>query len=265
MSNLKDIKNIILVASGKGGVGKTTVAVNLAVALARDGLKTGLMDADLFGPSVPICLGLEGERLETHTENGKECWYPMEKFGVKIMSLGFFMHPNDPVIWRGPMATKAITQLTEDTRWGELDFLVIDMPPGTGDICLTIAQKLPQSQALVVITPQKLAVADGLKAVHMFSTAGIDIPVLGIVENMSWFTPEKYPDEKYLLFGEGGGKQLADDAGAPLLAQIPLVKDVCDAGDRGNTVFAAPNKTIVEIYETLANEITRRTHAVAGI
>lgn len=260
MNHLESIKHIILVASGKGGVGKTTVATNLAVALAREGLKTGLMDADLFGPSVPLTMGLSAERSETFVENGKEQWKPIEKYGVKVMSLGFFMRKEDPVIWRGPMATKAITQLVEDTQWGELEFLVIDMPPGTSDIAITLAQKIPQAKALVVITPQELAVADGRKAVEMFLSKGINIPILGIVENMSWFTPEKHPDEKYMLFGEGGGKMLSNGYKLPLLAQIPLVSDVCECGDTGRTIFYSQNKLIVDAFETLSNEIIERTN-----
>lgn len=254
---LPTIKNIILVASGKGGVGKTTVAANLAVALSRDGYKTGLLDADLYGPSVPLALGLEGQRAMARQEGNKEVFEPLERFGIKVMSLGFLMKKEDAVIWRGPMASNALSQLLENTRWGELDFLVIDMPPGTGDISITLTQRLPQAKAIVVITPQQVAVADGRKAARMFTSNNINIPVLGVVENMSWFVPEKHPDEKYLLFGQGGGEQLANEYNIPLLAQIPLVSDVCELGDSGKTVFASSNAMIVKAFQDLSSRITQ--------
>lgn len=251
-NTLDNIKHIILIASGKGGVGKSTVAANIAVALSREGFSTGLLDADLYGPSVPLTLGINNQRPEVKKETDKDIISPLINYGVKVMSLGFLMNNTDAVIWRGPMASNALTQLLENTNWGNLDYLVIDMPPGTGDISITIAQKIPQSKAIIVITPQQMAVADGRKAANMFKSQGIDVDILGVVENMSWFTPEKHPDEKYLLFGEGGGKQLAKELEVPLMAQIPLVSDVCELGDTGKTVFASSNQIIVDAFQNLA-------------
>jgi len=255
---LPNVKNILLVASGKGGVGKTTVAANLAVALARNGHKTGLLDADLFGPSVPLSLGLEGQRIKAGREEEKEVFEPIERFGIKVISLGFLMNKEDAVIWRGPMASGALTQLIENTRWGALDFLVIDMPPGTSDIAITVTQKLPQAKAIIVITPQQVAVADGRKAAHMFNSNHINIPILGVVENMSYFVPENHPEEKYLLFGKGGGQQLANEVNVPLLARIPMVSGVCELGDTGQTVFASSNKIIVEAFQDLSEQIYKK-------
>ncbi|WP_430809413.1 MULTISPECIES: Mrp/NBP35 family ATP-binding protein [unclassified Carboxylicivirga] len=219
---LPDVKHIIMVASGKGGVGKSTVAANLAVSLAREGLSTGLLDADLYGPSTPIQFGLEGQRPRLSQQNNKNYIVPIEKYGVKIMSIGLLTNKEDAVIWRGPMASKTLKQIINDTLWGPLDALVIDMPPGTGDICITLAQDLKKAQALVVITPQQLAVADGRKALSMFRHSSIKMPLLGIVENMSWFTPKAHPDEQYNIFGKGGGEELAREFNIPLLGQIPL-------------------------------------------
>ena len=258
-SLLKNIKNIILVASGKGGVGKTTVAVNLAIALAREGFKTGLFDADIYGPSVPLNMGLKNTNPEVTKVGEKDILIPPEKHGVKVMSLGFLMNEEDAVIWRGPMASKALTQLIEDTMWGELDYLIFDLPPGTGDVAITLAQKLPHAKSLIVITPQQVAVADGRKAARMFTTHGVEIPILGVIENMSYFVPEKHPDEKYMLFGQGGGKQLAKELNAPLLAQIPLVSDVCELGDTGKTIFASTNTIVVDAFKDLANRINQNS------
>ncbi len=252
------IKNILLVASGKGGVGKTTVAANLAVALSRNGYKTGLLDADLFGPSIPLAMGLEGQRIKAGHIGEKEVFEPLERFGIKVMSLGFLMNKEDAVIWRGPMASGALTQLIENTRWGALDFLVIDMPPGTSDIAITVTQKFPQSKAIIVITPQQVAVADGRKAAHMFTSNHVNIPILGIVENMAYFVPENHPEEKYRLFGKGGGQQLASEMKVPLLSQIPMVSGVCELGDTGQTVFASTNKIIVEAFQDLSEQINKK-------
>lgn len=254
---LDNVQNIILIASGKGGVGKSTVATNLAVTLARNGQSVGLLDADLYGPSVPLALGIENQHPEITQDGDKTKIEPLVNFGVKTMSLGVLMKKEDAVIWRGPMASNALTQLIEDTHWGELDFLIIDMPPGTGDISITITQKLPQSKAIVVVTPQQMAIADGRKAASMFKANGIDIEIMGVVENMSWFTPEKHPDEKYTLFGKGGGIQLAKELSVPLLAEIPLVSDVCELGDTGGTVFASSNEVIVKAFEELANKVNQ--------
>ncbi len=256
---LPDVGNIILVASGKGGVGKSTVAANLAVTFARNGLSAGILDADLYGPSIPIQLGLEDKQAGIIKIKDKDMMEPAINYGVKVISLAFLMKKEDAIIWRGPMASNALTQLIEQTYWGKLDYLIIDMPPGTGDIAITLAQKLPRAKAVVVITPQKLAMADGLKAGNMFSAKGIHIPVLGVIENMSCFVPEKHPDEKYYLFGTGGGQQLADMLGVPLLAQIPMVADVSELGDSGKTVFASSNAIISEAYEKLANKIMIET------
>ena len=255
---LPNIKNILLVASGKGGVGKSTVASNLAVALSRNGCAVGLLDADLYGPSIPLTFGIEDQRPVIKNDGDKEKFEPLVNHGVKVMSLGFLMKKADAVIWRGPMASNALSQLIFDTEWGELDYLILDLPPGTGDIAITIAQKLPESKALIVITPQQMAVSDGRKAASMFGTNGISIEVLGIVENMSWFSPAKHPDEKYMLFGQGGGVQLAQELAVPLLAQIPLISDVCELCDAGKTIFASSEGLIVSAFEELADKITRK-------
>lgn len=255
IKTMEKVKNIILVASGKGGVGKSTVAANLAVALSREGHTAGLFDADLYGPSIPMALGVSDQQPLVRKEDGKDIMVPIVNYGVKIMSLGFFIKKEDPIIWRGPMVSNTLTQLVENTDWGELEYLVIDMPPGTGDICITLTRKLPRAKALMVTTPQKMAVADGRKAANMFKANGIDIEILGVVENMSCFTPEKHPDEKYYLFGRGGGIQLAEEISSSVLAEIPLVSDFCELGDTGNTVFASENPVVVKAFEKLANTI----------
>jgi ATP-binding protein involved in chromosome partitioning len=260
---LPEVENIILVASGKGGVGKSTVAVNLAVAFMREGYATGLLDADLYGPSVPMALGLENSHPRVWMENGKEQMEPVEKFGIKVMSLGFLMQKEDAVIWRGPLASKALTQLIENTHWGKLDYLVIDLPPGTGDISITLAQKFPGAKSIIVVTPQQMAIADGRKAAHMFVANGVDIPVIGIVENMAWFVPEKHPDEKYYLFGKGGGEQLAREYGVPLLSQIPLMADVCELSDQGKNFFNSGNAILIKAFEELAQKIDQEKEVPA--
>lgn len=252
---LPDVKHIILVASGKGGVGKSTVAANLAISLSREGKKTGLLDADLYGPSTPILFGIEGQKPEIQSHNGKPYIIPIEKYGVKIMSVGLLTNAEDAMIWRGPMASKTLKQIITDTQWGELDTLVIDMPPGTGDINITIAQDLRQAKALIVITPQQLAVADGRKAASMFSNKGFNTPILGVVENMSWFTPTNHPNERYFIFGKGGGKQLADEFNTPLLGQIPMVLDIEQMTDEGKNIFLSQNKTVLQPFESLTNNI----------
>lgn len=250
---LPDIKNVILIASGKGGVGKSTVASNLAIAMAREGYQTGLLDADLYGPSIPLIFNMENHKADNSTSLEKA--EPIEKFGVRIMSLGFLLDKDRAAIWRGPMASKVLTQLIDKTNWGKLDFLFVDMPPGTGDISITLAQKLPESKAIIVITPQELAVSDGRKAASMFKAKGMDVAMLGVVENMSWFTPEKHPDEKYFLFGQGGGRQLADELIMPLLSQIPLVSDAYELSDTGKTTFASSDEQVKVAYETLVDNI----------
>lgn len=260
MNNLKKIKNIFLISSGKGGVGKSTVAVNLTISLAREGYKTGILDADFYGPSIPIALGLEGERVEIRQEENQEKIIPLEKYGIKVMSLGFLMNREDAVIWRGPMAANALTQIIENTYWEELDYLVIDMPPGTGDIPLTIVQKIPQAKSIIVITPQDIAIADGIKAIKMYNSTGINIPIVGVVENMSYFIPEKHPDEKYYIFGKDGGKKLAENYNLKLLTQIPLVKDVCENTDNGKSIFNSENKELRSSYALLVDNILAEEH-----
>jgi ATP-binding protein involved in chromosome partitioning len=206
---MEGVKNIIVVASGKGGVGKSTVAANLAIAFARDGYKTALVDADIYGPSIPRMFGIEDAKPEVTAFGDKQMMFPIEKFGVKIMSIGFFVERSQSLIWRGPMAANAVTQLFENTEWGDIDYMFIDFPPGTGDIQLTTLQKLNLTGAIIVTTPQEIALNDARKATSMFTNPDLKVPVLGIIENMSWFTPEQHPNEKYYLFGKGGGHKLA--------------------------------------------------------
>ena len=230
---LADVKHIIGVASGKGGVGKSTVAVNLAVALARLGFKVGLVDADVYGPSVPTMTGTEGQMPMAEEIDGKEEIIPLEKYGVKWMSIGYFAKRGQALIWRGPMASTALKQLVLQVKWGELDYLLVDMPPGTGDIHLSLVQDIGIESAVVVTTPQNVALADVEKAVDMFRNEGVNRPILGLVENMAWFTPAEHPDEKYYIFGRDGGAQMAQKFSLPLLAQIPLVQGIRESGDAG--------------------------------
>ncbi len=242
---LPGVKNIIGVSSGKGGVGKSTVASNLAVALAQKGYKVGLLDADIFGPSIPKMFGVEDEPVYMDEVDGRHLIAPVEKYGVKLLSIGFLVDKDNAVLWRGGMASNALKQLISDANWGDLDYFVIDMPPGTSDIHLTLVQTLAITGAIVVSTPQEVALADARKGISMFRSDKVNVPVLGIVENMAWFTPVNHPDEKYFIFGNGGGKRLAEAIHTQLLAQIPLVAGICDAGDDGrpavlnNTVSAA--------------------------
>ncbi len=230
---LPGVKNIIAVASGKGGVGKSTVAVNLAVGLHKQGHTVGLIDADVYGPSVPKMFGMEGERPQARVEDGKEWILPVEKHGIKMLSVGFFVNPEDALVWRGPMATNALKQLINQGEWGELEYLVIDLPPGTGDVHLTMVQEVPVTGAIIVSTPQEVALADAVKGISMFTGDKINVPVLGLVENMAWFTPEELPDNKYYIFGREGCKKLSDRMGIDLLGQIPLVQGICESGDEG--------------------------------
>ena len=233
---LPGVKNIIAVSSGKGGVGKSTIACNLAVALAMQGYRVGLLDADIFGPSMPKMFGAENEQLYMHEVDGKNLIIPLEKYGVKMLSLGFLVDKEKAVLWRGAMASNALRQLINEADWGELDYFVMDLPPGTSDIHLTLVQTLAITGAIVVTTPQEVALADARKGISMFMGEHVGVPVLGIVENMSWFTPATHPDEKYFIFGQDGGKHLAEKLGVELLGQIPLVASICKGSDDGQPV-----------------------------
>ena len=230
---LPGVKNIIGISSGKGGVGKSTVAANIAIALASKGYKVGLLDADIFGPSIPKMFGVEDEPLYMERRDGKDWIEPIEKYGVKMLSIGLLVAKENAVLWRGTMASNALRQLITDAWWGDLDYFLIDMPPGTSDIHLTLVQTLPITGVVIVTTPQEVALADARKGIAMFREDKINVPVLGIVENMAWFTPENHPDEKYYIFGNGGGLKLAKEMNTKVLAQIPLVQGICDAADFG--------------------------------
>ena len=251
---LPGVKNIIGVSSGKGGVGKSTVASNLAVALAEQGYNVGLLDADIFGPSMPKMFGVEDEPVYMDEVDGRHLIAPVEKYGVKLLSIGFLVEKDNAVLWRGGMASNALKQLIGEANWGDLDYFVIDMPPGTSDIHLTLVQTLAITGAIVVTTPQEVALADAKKGISMFRSDKVNVPVLGIVENMAWFTPAEHPDEKYYIFGNGGGKRLAEALGVDTLAQIPLVAGICENGDKG--VPAALNNTVSgEAFRNLALKV----------
>ncbi|MDO7614927.1 MAG: Mrp/NBP35 family ATP-binding protein, partial [Flavobacteriaceae bacterium] len=237
-------KKIIAISSAKGGVGKSTIAVNLAIALKKLNYNVGILDADIYGPSIPTMMDMEGERPMSINVDGKSKMQPIENYGVKVLSIGFFTQPNQAVIWRGPMASKALNQMIFDAAWGELDFLLIDLPPGTGDIHLSIVQSLPISGAIVVSTPQNVALADAKKGIAMFQQDSIQVPVLGIVENMSYFTPQELPENKYYIFGKEGAKNLATDTKVPFLGEIPLVQSVREAGDVGRPAALQENSPI---------------------
>ena len=258
-TQLKDIRNIILVSSGKGGVGKSTVASNLAVSLAADGAKVGLIDADIYGPSVPTMFDLVGAKPSAReTEDGKTLILPIEKYGIKLLSLGFFADPDQPVPWRGPMASNAIKQLFNDADWGELDYLIVDLPPGTGDIHITITQSFPIAGAVIVTTPQQVALADTRKGLAMFKMQGINIPVLGVIENMAYFTPEELPDNKYYLFGKDGGKQLATSFDVPFLGEIPIVQSISDAGDKGAPIALNLDNVLSKAFSNIAGKVAQQ-------
>jgi len=258
---LPGVKNIIAIASGKGGVGKSTITSNLAVALAQAGAKVGLIDADIYGPSIPVMFNCEREQPEVKVIDGKNYIIPLEHYGVKLMSIGFLTPPDSAIVWRGPMASSAFKQFISDTVWGELDYLLIDLPPGTSDIHLTLVQTLPVTGAVIVTTPQKVALADASKGLAMFRQPQINVPVLGIVENMAYFTPEELPDNKYYIFGKDGGKNLADKYDIPLLGQIPLVQSIRESGDSGLPAVMKDGITasaFKELAETLARQIAIR-------
>lgn len=253
------IKNIIAVASGKGGVGKSTVTANLAVSLSKMGFKVGVLDADIYGPSIPIMFDVVHERPLSVTVDGKSKMKPINNYGVDVLSIGFFTKPDQAVIWRGPMAAKALNQMIFDAAWGELDFLLLDLPPGTGDIHLSIMQALPITGAVVVSTPQNVALADARKGVAMFQQESINVPVLGIIENMAYFTPEELPDNKYFIFGKEGAKHLAEDLNVRLLGEVPLVQSVREAGDVGRPAALQENTPIAEAFETLTRNVVEET------
>lgn len=257
---LPGVKNIVAVASGKGGVGKSTVAVNLAVALANTGAKVGLIDADIFGPSIPKMFGTEFTRPLGEKVNGKDMIVPVEKFGVKFLSIGFFVEPENAIIWRGPMASNALKQLIMDALWGELDYMLIDLPPGTSDIHLTMVQTLPVTGAVIVTTPQEVALADVIRGTSMFQSKSIDVPVLGLVENMSWFTPAELPDNKYYIFGKDGGKMLAEKLGINLLGQIPIVQSIREGGDEGVPTASVPESVTGMAFAGVAKNLMHQLH-----
>ncbi|MFK5973389.1 MAG: Mrp/NBP35 family ATP-binding protein [Flavobacteriaceae bacterium] len=251
------IQNIIAVASGKGGVGKSTVAANLAVTLAKMGFKVGLLDADIYGPSMPIMFDVTHEKPLSITINGKPKMKPVENYGVKLLSIGFFTQPNQAVIWRGPMASKALNQMIFDAHWGELDFMLLDLPPGTGDIHLSIMQAMPVTGSVIVSTPQEVALADARKGVAMFQQDSINVPVLGIVENMAYFTPEELPDNKYYIFGKEGAKHLAEDLKVPFLGEIPLVQSIREAGDIGRPAALQTGTPIEAAFEAMTKNVVQ--------
>jgi ATP-binding protein involved in chromosome partitioning len=256
-SVLPGVRNIIMVASGKGGVGKSTVAVNLALGLAQEGAKVGLLDADIYGPSVPIMLGMRDERPKMTDVNGKGMIVPIERFGIKAMSIGLLIDEKQAVIWRGPMASSAIKQFISDVHWGDLDYLVIDMPPGTGDVHLTMVQAIPVTGAVIVSTPQAVAAADARKAIIMLKQNQINVPILGIVENMAYFTPAELPENKYYIFGKGGAQQMAEQFELPFLGEIPLVQAIREGGDKGIPAVLNDEPVAKQAFTTLAQTVAR--------
>ncbi|WP_034041856.1 Mrp/NBP35 family ATP-binding protein [Wocania ichthyoenteri] len=251
------LRNIIAIASGKGGVGKSTVTANLAVTLAKMGFKVGVLDADIYGPSIPIMFDVENERPLAVNIDGKSKMKPVENYGVKVLSIGFFTKPDQAVVWRGPMAAKALNQMIFDAHWGELDFMLIDLPPGTGDIHLSIMQSLPITGAVIVSTPQNVALADAKKGVAMFQQDSINVPVLGIIENMAYFTPAELPDNKYFIFGKEGAKNLAEDLKVPFLGELPLVQSIREAGDAGRPAALQTATPLEQAFEKLTQNVVQ--------
>lgn len=254
---LPGVKNIIAISSGKGGVGKSTVTANLAVALKNSGAKVGVIDADIYGPSIPTMFNCEGQQPEVRQVNGKNLIVPLEQYGIKLISIGFLAPADNAVVWRGPMASSALRQFIADTDWGELDYLLIDLPPGTSDIHLTLVQTVPVTGAVVVTTPQKVAVADARKGVAMFKQPQINVPILGIIENMAYFTPEELPDNKYYIFGKDGGLNLSEKFDVPFLGQIPLIQSIRESGDSGLPVVMK-NDISADAFNTLAEALARQ-------
>ena len=256
---LPGVRNIIAVSSGKGGVGKSTVAANLAVALARMGHRVGLLDCDIFGPSVPKMFQIEDARPYSERIDGRDLIVPIEQYGVKVLSIGFFVSPEQATLWRGGMACNALKQLIGDANWGDLDYFILDTPPGTSDIHLTLVQTLPITGAVIVSTPQQVALADARKGINMYQNEKVGVPILGLVENMAWFTPAQHPEEKYFLFGKEGVKQLAEEMKVPLLGQIPIVKDICEQGDQGSPVALDPSTPQGQAFLQLAARVVTQT------
>src|SRR5690554_5015294 len=257
--DIPGIQNIIAVASGKGGVGKSTVTANIAVTLAKMGFKVGILDADIYGPSIPIMFDVAQEKPLSVNVGGKSKMKPIENYGIKVLSIGFFTQPNQAVIWRGPMAAKALNQLIFDAAWGELDFMLLDLPPGTGDIHLSIMQSLPITGAVVVSTPQNVALADARKGVAMFQQESINVPVLGIIENMAYFTPAELPNNKYYIFGKEGAQYLAEDLKVPFLGEVPLVQSIREAGDVGRPAALQSATPIEEAFEAITRNVVEET------
>ncbi len=256
---LPQVKNVIAVSSGKGGVGKSTVAANLAVSLAKLGYKVGLLDADIFGPSVPKMFHMEAERIFAEEKDGRQLLIPAYKYGVKILSIGFFVNPDTATLWRGGMASNTLKQLIADTDWGELDYFVLDTPPGTSDIHLTLLQILAITGAVIVSTPQQVALADARKGIDMYRNEKVNVPILGMVENMAWFTPAELPENKYYIFGKEGVKNLAEQIGVPLLGQIPIVQSICESGDEGEPVAVSDETMTSLAFRQLAEAVVEAT------
>lgn len=257
-NTFSNIKNIIAVASGKGGVGKSTVAVNLAISLAKKGAKVGLIDGDIYGPSIPIMFHLEGAKPYMTQIEGQNKIEPIEKYGIKLLSIGFFTDPNQAIPWRGPMVSSAIKQLFNDAHWGELDYLLVDTPPGTGDVHITLAQGFPVAGVVIVTTPQNVALADAKKGAGMFRMEGVKVPILGVVENMSYFTPAELPANKYYIFGKDGGKRLSSEFEVPFLGEIPLVMDVSEGGDKGEPVALQDNNLVATAFADIAEKVAQQ-------
>lgn len=256
---LPQVKNVIAVSSGKGGVGKSTVAANLAVALSKLGYKVGLLDADIFGPSVPKMFQVEDARPYAETVDGRDLIVPIEKYGIELLSIGFFVDPDQATLWRGGMASNALKQLVGDAKWGELDFFILDTPPGTSDIHLTLLQTLAITGAVIVSTPQEVALADARKGINMYMNDKVNVPILGLVENMAWFTPAELPNNRYYLFGKEGTKRLAEELNVPLLGQIPIVQSICENGDNGTPAALDDNTMVGQAFLELARNVVKQT------